>query len=126
MEIEVLGGLLVVAVVVVFWFLMRKTGATAVAGRVFRVPNGFPNLEPYRTVGPWAANEIPAGLRKDHKTRKGVFGLAKCIAGEVEMEFKAETVILHANDSCWLYPEELHAVKKVSDDTVFSVTFHKN
>jgi tellurite resistance-related uncharacterized protein len=42
-----------------------------------------PSLTPYRTTPVFDENSLPAGLRRDHRTKVGVWGVIRILEGEL-------------------------------------------
>lgn len=39
---------------------------------------------PYRTLGPWTADEIPAGLTGQHQLKAGSWAIIKILSGQID------------------------------------------
>lgn len=46
--------------------------------------DGFPAGEPYRTIGPFDAGSLPAGLRAEHRLKPGAWGRLRLSAGTLD------------------------------------------
>ena len=42
-----------------------------------------PEVEPYRTIGPFDAETLPAGLRRTHSLKEGSWGRIDLLSGEL-------------------------------------------
>jgi tellurite methyltransferase len=66
---------------------------------------------------PWFDEiSIPAGLRKDHSTKRGVWGRIEVVMGELTYEVTAPFVheqVLSAGSDGWIPPEAVHHVMPV-------------
>lgn len=61
-----------------------------VAGRITpraALPSG---VEPYRTIGPFDAATLPAGLRAEHRLKEGAWGLLALSAGSLRFVWDDE------------------------------------
>lgn len=54
------------------------------------MPEGLTLL---RVAGPWNAASLPAGLRRTHRTARGVWGLLRVAGGEVGLRLETSPVI---------------------------------
>ena len=84
-------------------------------------------VEPYRTVGPFTAETVPAGLTKRHATKAGVWGRIEVLAGSLVLaRYDAADVVAReticAGEVAYVAPREVHAVT-LDADAAFRVTF---
>ena len=65
---------------------MSRPWADPLTGRIVRSDRGPPlpgDARPYRTIGPFDAEAIPAGLLKTHNLKAGAWGLLTVEAGAI-------------------------------------------
>ena len=90
----------------------------------FELPTGF---APYKRTAEFEAHSIPAGLRKDHSTKPGVWGVIHVLAGRLRYIVEpplARELTLDPTTRGIVVPEVLHRV--VPDGEVrFFVEFHR-
>jgi tellurite resistance-related uncharacterized protein len=57
------------------------------------VPRGAlpPGSEPYRTIGPFGAQSLPQGLRKQHRLKQGAWALLVLSAGALRFVWDDDT-----------------------------------
>lgn len=67
---------------------------------------------PYRSTPIFDQETLPAGLRANHSTKAGVWGLIRVIEGRLQLTYKAppEEVLLEAGQSGVVAPEQVHFV----------------
>jgi tellurite resistance-related uncharacterized protein len=80
------------------------------------VPRGAlpPGSEPYRTIGPFDAQSLPQGLRKEHRLKQGAWGLLVLTAGSLRFAWDDEAggaEDLAAPASLVVPPQVLHHVE---------------
>lgn len=71
--------------------------------------------EPYKTTPIFDENTLPAGLRKEHRTKAGVWGIIRIIHGSLRyriLDPLSET-ILDADQPGYVIPEQPHLVEPV-------------
>jgi len=82
--------------------------------------------EPYRTIGPFDAASLPAGLRRTHDLKAGTWGLLSLEAGSLSFVWEDEAggrVELRAPAEIVVPPQAPHQVE--GDDFRLSITFHR-
>lgn len=89
-----------------------------------------PDVHHYKTAGPFAVDEVPAGLLRAHNTRAGVWGRIVVIQGVLRYEGMdgsdvVEQVELTPQRSGVSPPQVIHRVTPLTLDTVFTVEFYK-
>lgn len=69
----------------------------------------------YRTTDEFSEETLPAGLRRDHSTRAGVWGRVEVLAGRLRLVMPALAIdrVLTAGESAILPPELTHHVDPV-------------
>ena len=82
---------------------------------------------PYRTVGPFGAQSLPAGLRAEHRLKEGTWGLLDLAEGALRFvwddeEGGAEELVAPA--SLVVPPEVLHHVEGEGPFAV-TIAFHR-
>jgi tellurite resistance-related uncharacterized protein len=67
---------------------------------------------PYRSTPIFDQETLPAGLRANHSTKAGVWGLIRVIEGRLQLTYKAPPVevLLEAGQSGVVAPEQVHFV----------------
>jgi len=72
-------------------------------------------VQPRRTSPVFDEATLPAGLRAEHRTRPGVWGLIRVIAGEIRLTFveRGETLTVTSNAPALVHPQEIHSVEPV-------------
>jgi cupin 2 domain-containing protein len=80
------------------------------------VPRGAlpPGSAPYRTIGPFDAQSLPQGLRKQHQLKDGAWGLLTLSAGSLRFvwdDAAGGTDALAAPASVVVPPQILHHVE---------------
>jgi tellurite resistance-related uncharacterized protein len=70
---------------------------------------------PYRSTPLFDEETLPAGLRADHSTKAGVWGLIRVIEGRLRLNYvkPASEIVLEAGDAGVVEPEQLHFVTPV-------------
>lgn len=91
-----------------------KIGAEIECGRCARLelPTG---ALPYRSTDEFDETSLPAGLRRAHSTRPGVWGRAEVLAGQLRFVMPALGVdrVIEAGDHAVIVPEIEHHVEPV-------------
>lgn len=69
--------------------------------------------EPYKTTPIFDENTLPAGLRKEHRTKAGVWGIIRVIQGQVNYRILEPTsqTILDADNPGYVMPDQPHLVE---------------
>lgn len=66
----------------------------------------------YRTLGPWTAEEIPAGLRGQHKLKAGSWAVIKILSGQINFAWDDDeastTITLETGMELTVPPLVLH------------------
>ena len=91
----------------------------------FEMPAGF---VAYKQTSVFDAHDIPAGLRKDHSTKPGVWARIRILAGRLEYTVEAplsRTFTLEPGTDGTVVAEVLHRVAPRSDDVRFYVEFYR-
>ncbi len=70
---------------------------------------------PYRTTPVFDERTLPEALRRDHRTKAGVWGVIRVLEGALDLTYAAsgETVRLTPTRSGLVRPEETHFVAPV-------------
>ena len=90
----------------------------------FELPSGH---APYKRTADFTAASVPAGLRKDHSTKPGVWGVIHVLEGRLRYIVEpplAREEVLEAGSRGIVVPEILHRVVP-EDDVRFFVEFHR-
>lgn len=66
---------------------------------------------PYKSTPVFDENSLPAGLRRDHNTKAGVWGVIRVLEGELLFERAGETRTLTPTTPALIRPEEKHRVE---------------
>lgn len=74
-----------------------------------------PRSKPYKSTPVFDEQTLPAGLRKAHSTRAGVWGVIRVLEGEVRyvIEDTAEQIILSPSRPGLALPQQLHHVEPI-------------
>ena len=69
--------------------------------------------EPYRSTPVFDQDSLPAGLRREHRTKAGVWGVIRLLEGRLKLSFvdPAEEVILTPERPGLLLPDQPHFVE---------------
>lgn len=95
-----------------------RVGQSIECGRCARLEPPA-KLEVYRTTATFAAAEIPAGLRREHKTKTGVWGRLVVVQGWAELRFGSldnRCARAEAGESASIPPDLAHVL--VTSDNV--------
>lgn len=90
----------------------------------FELPAGF---APYKRTPEWTAATLPAGLRRDHTTKPGVWGVIHVVAGRVRYVVEpplARDAWIAAGQTAIVVPEVAHRVEPDADARLW-VEFHR-
>jgi len=70
-------------------------------------------LAPYKTTPIFDENTLPAGLRKEHRTKAGVWGIIRVIRGRLNYRIldPVSETILDADQPGYVTPEQPHLVE---------------
>lgn len=69
---------------------------------------------PYKVTPVFDQDTLPAGLRREHRTKPGVWGVIRVLEGQLRYEVidpRAEVVILEAGIPGLVLPEQPHRVE---------------
>ena len=66
---------------------------------------------PYKSTPVFDENSLPAGLRRDHSTKAGVWGVIRVLEGELLFERGGEARTLTSGTPALILPEEKHRVE---------------
>jgi len=71
------------------------------------------DLEVYKSTPEFTEDTIPAGLRRAHSTRTGVWAQVVVLGGRLELRYLADDrrEVLDPDRSALIEPEELHEVR---------------
>jgi tellurite resistance-related uncharacterized protein len=71
--------------------------------------------EPYRSTPIFDEASLPAGLRCEHRTKPGVWGVVRVLEGSVKLTFvdPPEVVIVSSGSPGVLFPDQPHFVEPV-------------
>jgi tellurite resistance-related uncharacterized protein len=90
-------------------------------------PNQLPEgVEPYRTIGPFDAATLPAGLRRTHDLKEGTWGRVALEQGSLGFVWEDETggrEDLTAPAEIIVSPQAPHHVE--GDDFHLTITFYR-
>jgi truncated hemoglobin YjbI/tellurite resistance-related uncharacterized protein len=81
-------------------------------GLYFRLPKAAPQA-PYKSTPVFDETSLPAGLRREHRTKAGVWGVIRVLEGRLLFERGGETRVLVPGSPAVIHPEELHRVEPV-------------
>ena len=69
-------------------------------------------IAPYRSTPIFDEATIPAGLRRDHSTKAGVWGLIRILEGRLRVDYESgASRILSEGETGLIQPEEKHRVE---------------
>lgn len=88
-----------------------------------KLPEG---LEPYKRTAEFDAASIPAGLRRSHTTRVGVWGLIHVVQGELAYRILGdapESYVLGPDAPGVVWPQQPHEIEPLSSDVRCFVEF---
>jgi tellurite resistance-related uncharacterized protein len=68
-------------------------------------------VQAYKSTPVFDENSLPAGLRRDHSTKAGVWGVIRVLEGELLFEREGETHILTPAAPMLIFPEQKHRVE---------------
>ena len=67
---------------------------------------------PYKSTPVFDEATIPAGLRRDHSTKAGVWGLIRVLEGSLRVDYEGGAVrLLGEGEAGLIQPEEKHRVE---------------
>lgn len=72
-----------------------------------------PPLEPYKRTPVFDENTLPAGLRREHRTKPGVWGVIRVLEGQLRYQVlePASEVILDPGYAGLVLPDQPHLVE---------------
>jgi tellurite resistance-related uncharacterized protein len=75
--------------------------------------NALTKHEPYKTTPVFDENTLPAGLRKEHRTKAGVWGIIRVIQGRLKYRIlnPLSETILDVDRPGYVTPEQPHLVE---------------
>ena len=68
-------------------------------------------VQPYKSTPVFDEHSLPAGLRRDHSTKAGVWGVIRVLEGALLYERAGETRTLTPATPALILPEEKHRVE---------------
>ena len=89
------------------------------------MPEGF---EAYRRTPVFHGESIPAGLRKAHRTKKGVWAMIRCASGQLKYVIEEpiqKTFMLDSQNPGVVVPEVPHWIEPLDDVEVYVEFFKK-
>ena len=69
--------------------------------------------EPYKVTPVFDENSLPAGLRREHRTKPGVWGIIRILRGQVRLVKANKVSMLTPDQSGLVEPEEPHWVEPI-------------
>ena len=78
-------------------------------------------LQVDRTAGPFDADSLPAGLRRDHRVGRGTWGLLRVVQGGAVIDIEVDPpihVTLRAGEAHPIPPGVVHRVARVLDGVI--------
>ena len=79
------------------------------------------DARPYRRIGPFGADAIPAGLLRRHDLKEGVWGLLSVTAGSIRFHWDDEQEgdrLLKAGDTMLIPPRMPHHLERQGSVTI--------
>ena len=70
-------------------------------------------MKPYRTTAVFDQTTLPAALRREHRTKAGVWGIIRILAGQVRLVNANEVTVLTPERPGLVQPEEPHWVEPI-------------
>lgn len=73
----------------------------------------MPPIAPYRSTPVFDEITLPAALRREHRTKPGVWGVVRVLEGELKLSFvcPAEVVVVGPGSPRTLLPDQPHFVE---------------
>jgi tellurite resistance-related uncharacterized protein len=68
-------------------------------------------VQPYKSTPVFDESSLPDGLRRDHSTKAGVWGVIRVLEGALVYERAGETRTLDPETPVLIHPEEKHRVE---------------
>ena len=68
---------------------------------------------PYRITPVFDQHSLPAGLRREHRTKPGVWGIIRILKGEVRLVKASEVIVLTPEQPGLVQPDEPHWVEPI-------------
>ena len=70
-------------------------------------------IAPYRSTAVFDETTLPDALRREHRTKAGVWGVIRVLEGELELKFidSGEAVVLTPDRPGLVLPEQAHRVE---------------
>jgi tellurite resistance-related uncharacterized protein len=75
------------------------------------LPASSPGAVPYKRTSVFDENTLPAGLRREHRTRPGVWGIIRVLDLRYQVLDPASEVILEPGRPGLVLPDEPHLVE---------------
>ena len=71
------------------------------------------NTQPYKVSAIWTEATLPDAIRREHRTKAGVWGLLRVLEGEVRLHFEgeAEPVLVTPDRPALIPPQKTHHVE---------------
>ncbi|HSG35391.1 MAG TPA: DUF1971 domain-containing protein [Sphingomonadaceae bacterium] len=101
------------------------SSSTAMPG--IRPANLPGNVRPYRTIGPFGRESLPAGLKRTHDLAEGVWGLVELVAGRIAFVWEdgsGDREELVAPAAIVVPPQVPHHVEATGEFSL-TITFHR-
>ena len=70
-------------------------------------------MTPYRTTAVFDQTTLPAALRREHRTKSGVWGIIRILAGQVRLVHANGVAVLTPEQPGLVQPEEPHWVEPI-------------
>ena len=70
-------------------------------------------LRPYRTTPVFDEHSLPAGLRQDHSTKAGVWGIIRVLEGRLRLSDPEDSLVLTPDRPGLIHPERKHRVEPI-------------
>ena len=70
-------------------------------------------LCPYRTTLVFDEHSLPAGLRRDHSTKAGVWGIIRVVEGRLRLSDAGGSLVLTPDRPGLIHPERKHRVEPI-------------
>ncbi len=95
------------------------------AGQRFTAPEA---ARAYRSIGPFDAASLPAGLLREHRLKQGTWGLLTVLSGRIGFAWddgksEGEVTVLEANDTIDVPPEVPHHLESQGEPFRIAIEF---
>jgi tellurite resistance-related uncharacterized protein len=70
-------------------------------------------VQPYKVSAIWTEETLPQAIRREHRTKEGVWGLLRVLEGEARLHFdgEAEPILVTPQKPALIPPQKTHHVE---------------